>query len=189
MAKNYDRKFRETCLNRIMPPKNESVRTVHREIGVPEGTLHRWKAEAKRAGWQAEQTSNPKQSKHWSSADKFNAIMDTAHLNQAEISEYCRRNGIYVEQLEDWRKACQEANGGTNDEVCELKKQVRSLRKQNEIDKKELARSQAALAETAALLVLRKKPRRFGGTTRTNDQCLRSPASCNTDQGSNSGWS
>lgn len=161
--KSYDQELRDTCVRRMMPPKKEGVRALHRETGIPEGTLHRWKAEAKRAGWQDDSQSHSKQKKVWTSAKKFQAVLDTASLNQAEMAEYCRRNGLYVEQLEEWRKSCEEANGGTSEEVSELKQQVRTLQKQHASSKKELRRSQAALAEAAALLVLRKKAQAIWG--------------------------
>jgi hypothetical protein len=39
----------------------------------------------------------------------------------------------------------------------------------------ELRRKEKALAEAAVLLVLKKKPRRFGGTARKNDRPARPP--------------
>ena len=33
-----------------------------------------------------------------------------ASLNEAELGEYCRRRGIYAEQLVVWRAACARAN-------------------------------------------------------------------------------
>lgn len=31
-------------------------------------------------------------------------------MNEAELAEYCRGKGLFVEQVADWREACQEAN-------------------------------------------------------------------------------
>jgi len=53
------------------------------------------------------------------------------------LAEYCRSKGLYVEQVTAWRDACIQANGGVAQE--------------------------AALAETAALLVLRKKANAIWG--------------------------
>ena len=44
------------------------------------------------------------------SRDKFAVVMETAALNQAQTAAYCRQKGIYVEQLNRWRAACEQAN-------------------------------------------------------------------------------
>ncbi len=62
------------------------------------------------------------------------------------------------------------ANGGLADEVARLSKELRDRDKEYKQVKKELARKESALAETAALLVLRKRCMRSGGKTRKNDQ-------------------
>jgi len=102
-------------------------------------------------------------------------VLETATLNDAELAEYCRRKGLYVEQLAAWREVCRAANANAGE-------QARSQREQSKEDKKcirqwekELHRKEKALAEAAALLVLRKKPRRSGGTKRKTDQRPRSP--------------
>lgn len=32
-----------------------------------------------------------------SSADKFGAVLETARMNEAELAEYCRGKGLFVE--------------------------------------------------------------------------------------------
>ena len=111
-----------------------------------------------------------------SSQDKFQVVLESASLNAAELAEYCRRKGLYVEQIKAWREAYEQANGPVQsiktrrerEEEKAAKKRIKQL-------EHELRRKDAALAETAALLVLRKKPRRSGGRTRTNDQRPGSP--------------
>lgn len=59
-------------------------------------------------------------------------MIETATFNEVEVSAYCREKGLYPDQAKD------------------DKKRIRQL-------EKELNRKEKALAETAALLVLRKK--------------------------------
>lgn len=83
--------------------------------------------------------------------------METATLSEAELAEYCRKKGLYVEQVLAWKDACMQANGGVAQEATRLQKELR--KKDQEVKKvsQELRRKESALAETAALLVLRKK--------------------------------
>ena len=74
-------------------------------------------------------------------------------------SEYCRRKGLYPEQIQAWRKACQQANASAGVGVDREKR--RQQAKEIKPLQDELRRKDKALAETAALLVLQKKVRIF----------------------------
>ena len=106
----------------------------------------------------------------WDGAKKLSIVIETASFNKEELSGYCRKNGLYPEQIEQWKSAAIFANEDsltalTRKEKSELKKEKDKSRRLE----KELNRKDKALAETAALLVLKKKYRRSGGTPRTND--------------------
>jgi invasion protein IalB len=79
------------------------------------------------------------------------------------MAEYCRTKGLYVEQVQAWRDACMQANGGVAQEAAKLQKELRQKDRENKKLVKELRRKEAALAETAALLVLRKKAQAVWG--------------------------
>ncbi len=79
------------------------------------------------------------------------------------MSEYCRKNGLYVEQVEAWRDAWLQANGGVAHQANELKKELQAKERENKRLQRELKRKEAALAEAAALLVLRKKAQAIWG--------------------------
>jgi len=46
----------------------------------------------------------------WTSRDKFAAVLETATLNEADLAAYCRQRGLYAEQIQAWRAACEQAN-------------------------------------------------------------------------------
>ncbi len=99
-----------------------------------------------------------KGSDRWSSADKFRMVLQTAPLSEAECAEYCRAHAIQPEQLQQWRQACEQANAPGTQESLRAGRMVSTTTLQHIRDlEKELRRKNAALAETAALLVLRKK--------------------------------
>ena len=94
---------------------------------------------------------------NWSSRDKFAAVMETAAMSQIEIAEYCRETGLFPEQLAQWRQACEHANDWDQASEKKTKEATQSERKKNAKLQKDLERKNTALAEAAALLVLRKK--------------------------------
>lgn len=51
-----------------------------------------------------------KNAEEWSSEDKFAVVLETAALNATELAEYCRRKGLFAEQIAAWRSACMSAN-------------------------------------------------------------------------------
>lgn len=104
-----------------------------------------------------------KNSEQWSSEARFAAIVETATLSEAEVAEYCRKKGLYPEQLVQWRQGfLQTENPG---DKAALKQSL----KENKQLKKELLRKEKALAEAAAILVLRKKLTDYYGETDADD--------------------
>ena len=78
-------------------------------------------------------------------------------MSEAEVAEYCRKRGLYVDQITHWRQACEQANDWNHSSERQLKEATKADRKQLKTLEKELARKDKALAEAAALLVLQKK--------------------------------
>lgn len=76
---------------------------------------------------------------------------------------YCRSKGIFPEEIEAWREACLQANRRDLLKRQELQKEIRSEKKRSKALEKELLRKERALAETAALLTLRKKAQAIWG--------------------------
>lgn len=160
MAK-YSEEFKLSIIKRMMPPQNESVSAIAREIGLSEVTLYKWKKKAKSKGIPL--PSGGSNSERWSTQDKFSIVVESVTMSEIELAEYCRKKGLYVEQVHAWRDACMQANGGVAQQASQLQKDLRQkdleLKKLNQ----ELRRKEAALAETAALLVLRKKAHAIWG--------------------------
>lgn len=97
----------------------------------------------------------------WSAEAKVAVVAETLILSEVELSEYCRKKGLFPEQVKSWKAACLNSQRpSTKRTAAELeearrdKKRIRSL-------EKELQRKERALAEAAALLVLRKKLNAF----------------------------
>ncbi|MCF7756069.1 transposase [Paenibacillus xylanexedens] len=160
MAK-LSKEIKHRILQRMMPPNNESVSEIARDTGLSEGTLYKWKKTTKAQGFAmpAGETATEK----WSTRDKFAIVVETTTLSQIELAEYCRTKGLYVEQVEAWRDACMQANGGVAEQATKLQKELRTKEQEVKALSRELQRKESALAETAALLVLRKKAQAIWG--------------------------
>ena len=157
----YSPERKESVLRKMMPPINMPVSQLARESGISDVTLYKWRNELKIKGKPV--PGNGKSADGWSAEDKFAVLLETGELNEAELSEYCRKKGLYVEQINMWKAAAIKANEAPADQDRQFKAQRASDRKKIRMLEKELKRKEKALAETAALLVLRKKAQAIWG--------------------------
>lgn len=110
---------------------------------------------------------NGKNPDQWTPENQLAVIIETAALNEAELAEYCRKKGLFAEQIQHWKAAF---ISGVAARSASPSEQRRALTVDQKKDKqtirkleRELKRKDKALAETAALLVLTKKAREIWG--------------------------
>ncbi len=81
-------------------------------------------------------------------------VIETAHLNAEELSAYCRRQGIYPQQLEAWRSACIQANApicGQAERAQRRLDQQRLKQLEQEVGRKDKALAAAAQSDRASV--------------------------------------
>ena len=155
----YSEEFKASIIAKMLPPNNVSVPELARETGIPKDTLYSWRIRHRKSN--AEATAQQGPSGGLSSEEKFAIVLESASLNEVELSEYCRRKGLYPQQISAWREACLQANAAPTAKLDreKLRQQTKEI-KQLEA---ELRRKEKALAEAAALLVLQKKVQALWG--------------------------
>ncbi|MCG7941155.1 MAG: transposase [Candidatus Thiodiazotropha lotti] len=159
----YPKERKEAVLKKMLPPNNKTIPEIAKEEGICEGTLYNWRKAARAEGrLMPDGDSTPT---GWCAADKFAAVVETASMNEAELSAYCRERGLYAEQIVEWREACEQANDWDRNQNKRLKNIRKADEKRIKELERELNRKEKALAETAALLVLRKKAQAIWGGT------------------------
>jgi len=151
----YSQERKEAVLQKLLPPHNRSIRELSVEEGASEPTLYQWRAEARRQGALLPDGDQPPEG--GTSRDKFAAVVEKAALNEAELGSYCRQRGLYPEQLQACRLACEQANDWDRAQQRQLKASRESDQQRVRELERELRRKEKAVAEGAALLVLGKK--------------------------------
>ena len=157
----YSKERKQAVLVKMMPPQNMSAMGLSEQTGIPYQTLYSWRKQAKDKGCAV--PGNNKNPENWSSSDKFAIVLETASLNEAEVGEYCRKKGLYAEQIQQWKQACLNANATQSESNKADKERSKYDKKKIKTLERELNRKEKALAETAALLVLQKKARELWG--------------------------
>ena len=158
---SYSPERREAVLKKLLPPANRPVTQVAEEEGISAATLYQWRKKARSEGRLLPDSSAEPEG--WSSADKLNAVIETAGLSEAEVGAYCRQRGLYPEQIQRWRASCEQANDRRAEQEHQDKEVLKAERRRQRELERELKRKEEALAETAALLTLRKKANAIWG--------------------------
>ena len=136
------------------------------EAGIARSTLSYWLKNHKHNG-NIILKKQEKRPQDWTAEERVEALLKTGSMSSEERVSWCRTNGLFGHHLEQWKKDViasvrQKPDKGKSDETLRLKKEIAGLQK-------ELSLKEKALAKTAALLVLKKKPTLSGGSQRTTD--------------------
>ena len=101
--------------------------------------------------------------KEWSAEERLKVVNDTHHMTPEEIGEYCRENGLYTYNIDEFK----------NDFICMGTPTLRESHLQKELKEahearraaeaallvreRDAMRKDSALAEITALLIMKKK--------------------------------
>lgn len=161
--KQYTNEFKASILKRLEPPSNKTVPQISDELGIPTSTIYQWIRTNNKKKNQDIVPGKHKPSSKWSSEDKFYVVLETYTLTEEGLAEYCRRKGLYVDEVKSWREQCLNANATINKNPKKLEEELNEEKKRTKDLEKDLRKKEKALAETAALLVLRKKAQAIWG--------------------------
>jgi transposase len=162
----YSETFRTKLVQKMLLPNARPVSALAREAGVPEGTLFRWRKETTLSGMPADRpddkTPPPTNPPHqWSAGEKLAVMLEAAAVPEAELGAFLRRKGLHAAQLADWRKQVLSALEGGGSKAAR-KAAGAEAHRVRELER-ELRRKDKALAEAAALLILKKKAQAIWG--------------------------
>jgi len=142
MTRPYSLAFKQKMIERLTGKEALSAAQLSREIGVRQQNLSRWLQEARSLPLVR---SRDVTQKAFTLEQKARVLIEAANLRCEQLQAYLDREGIKLADFERWRIALQEEGR----EPTATSKRIRQL-------ERELARKEKALAEAAALLVLKK---------------------------------
>ena len=170
----YSPERKAVVLKRMLPPANMAIRQLSQEEGVSEATLHKWRAEARGKGQLLPNADASPEG--WISRDKFAAVLESVAMNEADLADYCRRRGLFPEQIKAWRMANELANDWDRASTARLSQATKEKKKRIKDLERELAHKDRALARSRSAAGSQKKGGSdLGGTERTHDQHPTSP--------------
>ena len=171
----YSHQFKSAMIHRLSGNNALSANRLSQEVGISQTTLSRWLRSAgvvQPGNFQdsrnaflkegsIEKTMTPKRPKDWTPEGKLQAVLEASQLPEEDLGAYLRKKGLHESNLKQWR---QEILGALQNKVSGKKSSGKSAEaKRIRQLERELVRKDKALAETAALLVLKKKAQAIWG--------------------------
>jgi transposase len=142
MTRPFSPAFKAKMLERLTGKDAVSASQLARETGLRQQNLSRWLGEARTLP----RVTAKKPPKSRSVDEKIKILAGVAKLTGEELTAFLAREGLRLAEVEQWRLAL-------DDEGRSSKAVTNRIRRLE----RELARKEKALAEAAALLVLKKK--------------------------------
>jgi transposase len=142
VTRPYSLAFKRKMIERLTGKEALTALQLSRETGVRQQNLSRWLQEARSLPLVG---SRDVTERVFTLEQKARVLADTANLRGEQLRAYLEREGIKLADFERWRIALQEEGR----QPSATTKHIRQL-------ERELARKEKALAEAAALLVLKK---------------------------------
>jgi transposase len=140
--------------------RNKTHDEIAVEFGVGRSTIGKWLREYKQNG-NINLNSKGKRPKDWTAEARMAALMKTGSMGNEDRAAWCRKKGIFTHNLDQWEKDAISAMTPKSTKVQAEKE--RKYKREITVLKKDLSRKEKALAETAALLVLKKKVQEIWG--------------------------
>ena len=88
--------------------------------------------------------ADPSNPESWSGENKLAVVIETAAMNAQELAEYCRRKGLYVEQITRWRDAAIAGNEPSQRLTKAERQALQKERQKSRSLEKELKRKEKA---------------------------------------------
>jgi transposase-like protein len=158
--------FKAKMIEKMLQPDGPSATALAAESNVAQTTLSRWKREALTMGAMSlkrkKTTAKTKTKKHrqWTVEERLRLVHEASQLSEEDLGAFLRREGVHASQLEQWREMLHEAFGKQTPDAkrraLKDSKRIRAL-------ERDLKRKDKALAESAALLWLKKKAEEIWG--------------------------
>ena len=148
----YSRAVMVGVLKKVLPPEARSIVEVSRETGINDQTIRNWVKKSE-SGILPDslQESSPR---FMSPKEKYQLVLEAAGVDNEQLGGFLRERGLHSEHLTIWDQELREMIDKKNDKKDQ---ELKALKKKNQELEKELQRKDKALAEAAALLLLKKK--------------------------------
>lgn len=147
--------FKRIAVQKFFSRGNRSIKDLAQELGIGKSTLRTWVNLYNNCATTTGMTTSNKRPQDWTPEQRIKACFAYYALASEKQGEFLRKKGLHSAHLEEWRTLCVQALAAPGSTVAKTELSEAS-RKIKELES-DLARKNKALAETSALLILKKK--------------------------------
>ncbi len=145
--KDYSIQFKEDVVKKRL--SGRPIKEIRKDTGLSNSTIYNWIKLFKKGAL----TDKVKYPGNFSSVTKYNLLTESYLTPKENMGKWLREKGVHPDHLEKWDLEIKDIMTKPNKE----REEIRRLKEENKNYQKELRKKDKALAEAAALLVLKKK--------------------------------
>ena len=152
----YSVEFKKMAVQKYFSRGNRSLEDISQEMDLPKSTLYGWIKKYKKYAINTDMKNTAKRPQDWATDEKIKACFDYENLAIEQQGAFLRHHGLHSSHLVEWKRLCVSAlsskgnNNVPGSELNDAHRRIKDL-------ERDLLRKDRALAETTALLVLKKK--------------------------------
>lgn len=163
MSSEYSASFKEAMVEKMSGLDGVSACALSAQTGVPQSTLSRWLRQYGTLEPEGSVMSNKKRPENWSAEQKLSTVQAYDSLTDEEAQgRFLRERGLYSVDVERWREDMLQALARKPNRKDPKDQRIKAL-------ENELRRKEKALAETAALLTLKKRAHDIWGDSEDDE--------------------
>jgi transposase-like protein len=168
----YSQIVKTAMVRKLAAPGGRSANALAKESGIPQSTLSRWLKDAatleamkrhQRPQHTPTQPQTSRRPQDWTADERLQLVIAATGLTDEALGAFLRERGIHEAQLQEWRQAALNALTPRSGRTERKPRETRELEKRLAATERALQRKDKALAEAAALLLLKKKVQAIWG--------------------------
>ncbi len=149
-AQNYSADFQKSVVSKYLHRGHRTAESVAQDSGVSMASVYGWVK--KYGNVQAMTNKSSRKPNDRKGQEKLQLVITYFSLPEEEKGKFLRENGLHSDHLEQWKKMLESGFDPKpkSSSLAEDKKKIKDL-------EREIRRKDKALAEAAALIILKKK--------------------------------
>jgi len=146
----YSLSCKKGMVKKLLDPENRTISSLAKEENLPEQTLGNWLNKAKEGTLEVNsQVGNTSRSPR----EKLSLVIESKTIPEDQYERWLREKGLHSQHITKYE---QELRDMAEDKGAKQKKELKELKIENKHLKKDLQKKEKALAELAALYMLKK---------------------------------
>jgi transposase-like protein len=158
MPAKFSAELKARMVAKLLAPGGPTARALADETGIGQTTLSAWVRQARAAQHASDDPPQAKRPQDWPAEERLRLVLEASGLEELELGVFLRGQGVPLVTYRQWRQMALDGVGAS----LPSRRSSPERRRIQDLER-ELQRKEKALAEAAALLILKKKAQQIWG--------------------------